>query len=232
MIFASLSRRAIMARRISHRIYELYGRLYGGFDFLFKRRIARTIRRIPLAQGSTILDIGIGTGLSLPYYPPGVQITGIDLSLGMLAKAKKKAAVRGARLVQCDALNLPFADEAFDCVFMSHVIGTVPDPHAAMREAFRVARDGGMIVLLNHFRSPYPVIGWIEIAIDPISRKFGWRNDLSLRGLLEPLGVTNPRPAFGWAFQGVYLRKLGAKLSIVDPLEAPAEIPAAGTQPL
>jgi phosphatidylethanolamine/phosphatidyl-N-methylethanolamine N-methyltransferase len=211
---------------VSHKIYELYGRTYGAFEFFFKRRIAKAIRRIPFSPGEKVLDIGVGTGLSLPYYPKGVKVTGVDLSPGMLAKAKKKAAMTGAMLVQGDALALPFADEAFDCVFMSHVIGTVPDPHVAMREAIRVARDGAMIAILNHFRSPYPVIGWIEIAVDPISRKLGWRNDLSLRGLLAPLGVEKPQPAFGWAFQGVYLRKVGTKLVLVEAAEIPATRPA------
>jgi phosphatidylethanolamine/phosphatidyl-N-methylethanolamine N-methyltransferase len=218
-----------MPRAVSKRIYELYGRTYGAFEFFFKRRIAKTIRKIPLAKGDRVLDIGVGTGLSLPYYPKDVSVVGVDLSPGMLAKAKKKASLTGAHLVLGDALSLPFADAAFDCVFMSHVIGTVPDPHAAMREAMRVARDGAMIAILNHFRSPYPVVGWIEMAVDPISRKLGWRNDLSLRGLLEPLGIESPRPAFGWAFQGVYLRKIGAKLAIVNPEEAPATEPVADT---
>ncbi len=79
-----------MSGRISNRIYNAYGRFYDIFGFLFTRRLATAIAGMDLREGQRVLDIGIGTGLSLPFYPPRVRVTGIDLSAGMLRQAHAK----------------------------------------------------------------------------------------------------------------------------------------------
>ena len=216
-----------MSKRISQRVYDLYARCYEGFELLFRRGVGRAIRHMPLRPGDQVLDVGVGTGLSLEFYPQTVDVTGIDLSVGMLAAARKRleeGKVRvgcegRTRLIQGDALNLPFRDGAFDGVFMSHVVATVPDPHRAMREAVRVVRDRGWVVMVNHFQSRYPAVSWVEMAIDPICRPLGWRCDLSLAALLGPLGVQRPRAAFGWTFQTVFLQKRGDGIVVVGPAE-------------
>ncbi len=208
-----------MSRVIASRVYDLYGRFYDSFEMLFKRRLAKAISAIPFHSGDRVLDIGIGTGLSLEYYPSHVKVTGIDLSPGMLHQAQRKldeGFVRAdcphedTQLIQADALNLPFPDKSFDVVFLSHVISTVPDPQRCLSEAFRVAHDHAHIVMVNHFRSDYPVLSWVESAIDPICRKLGWRCDLSARTLLAQGGVENldllPH-AEGFIFRIIYLEK-------------------------
>ena len=127
------------------------------------------------------------------------------------------------QLMEGDALNLPFPSNSFDCVFLSHVISTVPDAKRCLTEAMRVARDGAHLVLVNHFRSPYPVISWIESAIDPICRKLGWRCDLSLESLLASANVTgNPRQRKGLIFPIVYLQKHRGEVRII-PMPTTAE---------
>lgn len=228
-----------MPGTIATRVYDLYGRFYDGFEVLFKKRLAFALTRMPLRPGDTVLDIGIGTGLSLEFYPGFAKVVGVDLSEGMLHQARRKvesgevrtdASPHDTHLLQANALDLPFGDESFDAVFVSHVVSVVPNPHQCMREAFRVARDRAPIVLVNHFRSPYPVISWLETAVDPICRKLGWRSDLSLRELLEPLGVgqLNNRAAVrGNMFQIVFMQKVGASVRLVaippQPVFKPSE---------
>jgi phosphatidylethanolamine/phosphatidyl-N-methylethanolamine N-methyltransferase len=208
-----------MSRAIANSVYDLYGRFYDRFELLFKRRLERALTALPLHSGDRVLDIGIGTGLSLEYYPSYVHVTGIDLSAGMLAQAQRKLDEGAVRvdaprtdtvLIQGDALNLPFPDASFDAVFLSHVVTTVPDPKRCLAEAFRVARNHAHIVMVNHFRSPYPVVSWVETAIDPLCRKLGWRSDLSLTDLLRSVGVEDAERierTKGQIFRIVFLQK-------------------------
>jgi phosphatidylethanolamine/phosphatidyl-N-methylethanolamine N-methyltransferase len=208
-----------MGKPIATKIYDLYGRFYDRAEVLWRKRLAKAIAGVPFRDDDRVLDIGVGTGLSLEFYPPNVHVTGIDLSAGMLRQAQRKLqdkTVRGdcrpeaTQLIQGDALNLPFADKSFDMILLSHVVTTVPDPTRCLAEAFRVASDQSTIVLVNHFRNPYPVINWVETAIDPICRKLGWRSDLSMEELLRPAGVeglNRARDAKGFIFRIVYLQK-------------------------
>ncbi len=224
-----------MRKPIATRMYDLYGRFYDTLQLLFRKRLARAIGAVPFHTGDHVLDVGVGTGLSLEFYPPDVRVTGIDLSPGMLRQARRKLnAVRAdsprdyTQLIEADALHLPFPSNSFDCVFLSHVISTVPDPRRCLTEAMRVARDGACLVLVNHFRSPWPVLSWIETAIDPICRKLGWRCDLSLEGLLASANVGgNPRERNGFLFPIVFLRKHRGEVRIIpmpDPIEREAVV--------
>lgn len=224
-----------MSKPISNNIYNIYGRFYDAAEFLFKKRLRKAITAVPFNRHDRVLDIGIGTGLSLAYYPDDVHVTGIDLCGAMLAQAQKKLDEKSVRadsprshtqLLQADALNLPFPDGSFDTVFLSHLITTVPDPQRCLAEAFRVAKPHAHLVIVNHFRSPWPVLSWIETAIDPICRHLGWRSDLSLLELLQPAGVENlhlARETPGFLFRIVYLEKSHNTLRLTklpEPLPA------------
>jgi phosphatidylethanolamine/phosphatidyl-N-methylethanolamine N-methyltransferase len=139
-----------------------------------------------------VLDLGIGTGVSLNYYPRQGQIIGIDLSAGMLREARKKTAERNlqhVQLLQADALRLPFADDSFDHVFISHVISVVSDPCMLIREAQRVARPDARIVIVNHFQSTNRFIALVEKWLCPLCTRLGWRSDLALQELIRRTGV-------------------------------------------
>ncbi len=228
-----------MGKPIATKVYDLYGRFYDTFELLFRKRLARAIGAIPFRSGDHVLDVGVGTGLSLEFYPPDVRVTGLDLSPGMLRQARRKldnATLRAdsprdyTHLIEGDALNLPFPNHSFDGLFLSHVISTVPDCRRCLTEAMRVARDGAYLVLVNHFRSPYPVISWVETAIDPICRKLGWRCDLSLESLLASANVSgNARERNGFLFPIVYLQKNRGEVRVVPMPDAEDREAALGT---
>ena len=160
------------------RLYYEFSHLY---DLLFRRvfypRIAMVIRTLGIEPGARILELGVGTGLSLDAYPPHCHVTGIDLAPDMLERAQDKVNRNGWRhitLEQGDALNLKFADDSFDYVMAFHVVSVVPDPRRMMSEARRVCRPGGVITIINHFRSPNPTIARFMHAIDPLTRRVGW----------------------------------------------------------
>jgi len=166
------------------RIYRGYSNVY---DALFKRffypRIKCAISSMDIKPGERVLDVGVGTGLSLPLYPRNCEVVGIDLSREMLMKAKKKVIVNRLdhiRLFEMDAMNLAFADNSFDKVFISHVVSVVPNPYRVMDEVKRVCKREGDIVIVNHFQSKNKMVAGFEKVITPVSEKIGWRSDLSM----------------------------------------------------
>ena len=175
------------------RIYHNYSNVY---DFLFKHmflpRQRHAILSMDIQPNEKILDVGIGTGLSLPIYPRHCQVTGIDLSKSMLEKARKKKERHGLRhvtLLEMDACNLEFEDNSFDQVIATFVVSVVPDPVKAVREMIRVCKPGKPITLVNHFRSRQKLIAMGEDMVDPLCRKLGWRNTLALDELAKEAGL-------------------------------------------
>ena len=137
-------------------------------------------------EGET-LEIGIGRGRTLPYYPPGIRLSGIDLSGVAVQMAAWRAAELGmdADIRQGDASSLPYPDDHFDTVVFCYVLCTVPDDVGAVSEAVRVLRPGGRLVLLEHVRSPNPFVQALERLFEPLTM---WRmGDHLLREPLYPI---------------------------------------------
>ncbi len=133
----------------------------------FRRRFGRLL-------AGEVLEIGIGSGLNLPFYGPDVTRTvGIDLSAGMLRVAQRRAAGLAVPVVlaQADAQRLPLPDASFDTVAVSLALCTVPDPAAALREAARVCRPGGRVVLLEHVLSPVAPVAWLQRLATPLQER-------------------------------------------------------------
>jgi phosphatidylethanolamine/phosphatidyl-N-methylethanolamine N-methyltransferase len=153
---------------------HLYDRFFGR---VFFPRIVRVIRSLEIEPGARVLELGVGTGLALEAYPHHCHVTGIDLAPEMLERAQDRVNRNGWRhitLAQGDALNLQFADDSFDHVMAFHVVSVVPDPQRMMAEAQRVCRPGGLLTIINHFRSPHPVVARMQRRIDPVTRRLGW----------------------------------------------------------
>ena len=107
-----------------------------------------------------VLEVGIGTGATMRFYRPGVELTGIDLSPGMLEVARRNAARLGiaADLREMDAQQVDFPDQSFDAVVFTLCLCTIPDPELAIREGLRVARPGAPMIFLEHVRSNLPPV--------------------------------------------------------------------------
>ncbi|MNP23735.1 Demethylmenaquinone methyltransferase [compost metagenome] len=125
-----------------------------------------------------ILEVGIGTGANLPYYPSSVSLTGIDFSPSMLNYAKLRAEELGMKvdLIEMDAEHMDFADHTFDYVIATCVFCSVPDPIQGMKEMARVCKPEGQIRLLEHMRSDNPVVGKIMDLLNPITVRLSGAN--------------------------------------------------------
>jgi phosphatidylethanolamine/phosphatidyl-N-methylethanolamine N-methyltransferase len=183
-----------MQEASTKKIYDVQSKVYDRtFGRLVRRRVARAVEHIDVAGDELVLDMGIGTGASLSYFPTDRgRIIGIDLSNGMLKLCRRKIRDLGLTRVsvfQANALELPFEDNLFDHVFISHVISVVSDPYRLIREAQRVAKPGARIVILNHFQSTNRVIALFEKLLCPFFSKIGWRSDLALNDLIRRTGV-------------------------------------------
>ena len=142
---------------------------------------ARAAVRAVEACGPRILEVGVGTGLSLGYYAPSSEVHGIDLSEDMLARARQKVARRGLRQVKSlevmDACRLGFPDKCFDAVTAQFLITLVPDPGGALDEMERVLRPGGEIVLVNHFGQEEGALAKAEAVTAPFFSRIGWSSN-------------------------------------------------------
>jgi ubiquinone/menaquinone biosynthesis C-methylase UbiE len=127
------------------------------------------------ASGET-LEVGIGRGRTLPFYPQGVRLTGVELSGVAVASAERRAAELGldVTLRQGDARALPYPDEHFDTVLFCYALCTIPDDRRAVAEAVRVLRPGGRLLLIEHVRSPNRLVRAVERLVEPIElRRMG-----------------------------------------------------------
>lgn len=136
--------------------------------------------------GGRVLEVGVGTGLSLPSYRPDVSITGIDASAEMLDKARQRVAELGLRNIEAlrlmDARNLDFPDASFDHISAMHIMSVVPEPERVMAEMARVLRPGGTVILTNHFAredNDRKALNWLERVAAPFADRLGWHSDFA-----------------------------------------------------
>ncbi len=171
-----------VARIDEDAIKSAYRRWAPVYDNTFGRVAAEGRKHaVEAINGSTgrVLEVGVGTGLSLPAYARHLEIVGIDLSPEMLEKARERVAqerlTNVTALREMDAGELDFEDAAFDTVVAMYVMTVVPDPEKVMRELSRVCRPGGEVILVNHFSSEEGMRGWVERRMAPFADMLGWR---------------------------------------------------------
>lgn len=174
--------------------YRRYARIY---DFYFGALLQpgrkAVINALKCGPGDHILEVGVGTGLSLPLYPTGVTVTGIDVSAEMLDRARGRASHLGLDHVRelrtMDAENMNYSDNSFDKVVAMYVASVVPHPAQLVNEMRRVCRPEGDIFVVNHFRVANPVVGTVEKLIAPLSQLLGFRPDFSLDDFIRETGL-------------------------------------------
>ena len=183
-----------LEKRQVERAYDFYAPVYDFiFDWIFAPGRAAAVQQLELNPGEMALEVGIGTGLNLPLYPPSFRLTGIDLSQEMLDKAVERVqtlTMPNVTLKVMDATAMDFGDNEFDKAVATYTISAVPDPVAVLREMRRVVKPGGLIVLLNHFRSERRLIQTAEDLLAPVCTRLGWKSNLPLTPLLRQVGLT------------------------------------------
>ena len=170
---------AVFDRASITRAYDRWAPVY---DLVFGKVFA-TGRAASIAAaesvGGRILEVGVGTGISLERYSRNNRITGIDISAPMLRKAQERVQALGLSNVDAlsvmDAAKLAFADASFDVVVAQYVITAVPDPDGTLDEFARVVRPGGEIILVNHLGAESGPRALFEAGFAPIARRLGWR---------------------------------------------------------
>ena len=173
------------------RVYEWYAPHYDRlFGALFDAGRRRAVDHAVGTGGRRILEVGVGTGLSLPYYPAGCRVVGIDVCDAMLQVARARAAALRLEtveaLLEMDAEQLAFPDGAFDAIVAMYVATVVPNPTRLLAEMARVCAPGGSVIIVNHFESDHPLVRLAERALTPLSSIVGFRTAYPLQSLPAP----------------------------------------------
>jgi phosphatidylethanolamine/phosphatidyl-N-methylethanolamine N-methyltransferase len=175
-----------------------YRRYAGVYDLVFGKSFEagrqQTLDRINSRKGLRILEVGVGTGLSLPDYHPDNRIVGIDASAEMLKIARERVDKRQLRnieaLAEMDAQNMTFPDDSFDVVVAMYVMTVVEDPQAVMEELKRVCKPGGDIYIVNHFSAEKAGLRLkFERMIANFAELLGWHADMPMSPLLSNAGI-------------------------------------------
>ncbi len=169
-------------------VRDAYRRWAPVYDYTFGQIVRNgrrsTVAVINNARQGRVLEVGVGTGLSLPDYARHLEIVGIDLSPEMLEKARERVDSEGLENVtglhEMDAADLRFPAESFDTVVAMFVMTVVPDPERVMSELARVTKPGGEVLLVNHFSQHHGMRGWVERRMAPFAEHIGWRSVFDL----------------------------------------------------
>ncbi|MEF3194104.1 MAG: class I SAM-dependent methyltransferase [Halothiobacillaceae bacterium] len=196
------------------RAYTFWAPIY---DALIDSRATRRVRRRSIEllrdwRGKRVLLVGVGSGLDLPFLPHDADYTGIDITPAMLERARRRAQRSGCpiRLMNGNAMSLPFDDGEFDRIVMHLILAVVPDPARALREAARALRPGGEVLILDKFLRPGQRAP-LRHALNVLTRRLATRLDVVFEDTLAQcpdLTLVHDEPAFlkGW-FRHIILRK-------------------------
>ncbi len=156
-----------VTRRRYDRVARFYDLFEAGMEGFVRPWRARLWAKVPVGK---IIEVGIGTGKNMPFYPKGAEITGIDLSSKMLERAHKRASRLGITpmLTVADVQALPYPSHSFDTAITTCVFCSVPDPVRGLREIRRVLKPGGQLLMLEHVLSHRPALGRLMNFFDAI----------------------------------------------------------------
>ncbi len=194
---ASASRRYREVRGLERRghierVYALWSPVYDlVFAGIFARGHRRVLDLLAPQPRERILEVGVGTGLTLRHYPPGATVVGIDISDKMLDKARKRALDLPdleVHLEKADASKLPYSDHSFDAVLAAYVLTAVEDPYAVCMEIRRVLKPGGRLVTICNSNEPHWFWGRMRRWMAPLFWRMGFTSVLDVPDLLRRCG--------------------------------------------
>ena len=179
------------ARKDTNIAYKIYAPVYNRvFAPSFAEGHTRMVEALDAQPGERVLEVGVGTGISLRHYVAGVRVDALDFSAAMLKKARKKIdkgeVAAEVTLHQMDAHKLEFDDDTFDHAVVAHAIAVVAEPEVVLREMIRVTRPGGKLVVVNHYKDDP---GKLWRAWNPVRRKLGLGEHFDLPELLQACGL-------------------------------------------
>lgn len=182
-------------QKIVERIYEGFAPFY---NFVFSKLLflegrEASIELLEIKSGQKVLEVGVGTGLTLPLYPRNCSVVGVDLSKNMLREAEqlmKKKKLKNCTVREMDATKLEFPDNTFDRILGNLFISATSFPRESLLEMKRVCKPNGVIVLMNHFKSEHKWLGAMETAFNPVAKNLGFKSNLEMGPLLESVGLT------------------------------------------
>lgn len=173
--------------------YRRYARNYDLiFGKIFEHGRRQLMKKMSCQSGDHVLEVGVGTGLTFPFYPNGVKVTGIDISPDMLQIAKQyvNGNSNGKRaLFLMDAQQMSFADNTFDRVAAMYVVSVVPQPKTLVEEMKRVCKPGGDIFILNHFSNHNLLPKMVETVMLPFQNLLGFSPRLSMEWLVDNMDL-------------------------------------------
>ncbi len=189
------------------RTYRLFSSSYDlVFGPVFHPGRKEAVRLANNRPGQRILEVGVGTGLSLPFFRKDAAVSGIDVSSDMLAKARRRVEQQKLSqveaLLEMDAENLTFESDSFDAVLALYVASVVPNPAKFAAEMRRVCKPGGTIVVVNHFTSENRIMRAVERGLAPLAGRIGFHADFPLDNFLDVSGLSvresRPSNLFGY----------------------------------
>src|SRR5437588_3264733 len=182
---------AKLAEMDNRDVVRAYRRWAPVYDLTFGKLVEVGIKRASACvnrYAGRVLEVGVGTGLSLPCYKKMLKVTGIDLSAAMLARARERVQRESLsnieQLREMDATKLGFANQSFDIATAMYVMTVVPEPAAVMHELARVTKIGGQIVIVNHFSVDKGMRAVVEKNLARFSDVLGWRPEFPIRTLM------------------------------------------------
>lgn len=171
------------------KVYKRYAPYYDAvFGKILDHGRQEMLKIMSFEKGHEILEVGVGTGISLTNYPKYTKVIGIDISPEMLEKAQERITEQQLTHVSVEVMDaqfMSFPDNSFDQLAIMYVVSVVPDPKKLMDEAKRVCKPNGSIYIVNHFGAQNRLMKFIESKLDKIADKLGWQAAFSLPKFIE-----------------------------------------------